>query len=247
MHSERFTHFPAPLIGEKPVQLLARIFPLSTPRNEHYVSTPLTSGPAKEYMGKEHPGLQTQELITYSLFTNSNFVDSVVRDFPDEDNAIVTLPYLLGKREGWGELEYNKFWMNYLTGTPPTRAREFNRHIKKGNLVQRRVFNDYTISHDVRLEEYEKFVKAYTSFIENDRLNPVSKILFMPGAEASLGGKVEKMLAEHLDIPREIVIFDREHPEYEAKVARIAPWLKDHPQIQGRGGERLVHLSSSTL
>lgn len=244
MSTERFTQFPRHREGDMPLHLWSRIYPsIPNPRSDTYISTPLTSGPAKNYMGKEHPNLDPQELTDFSLFLNSRLLDGVADNFPDDDSRL-TAPYQLGKINGWGELQYNKFWMNYIAGTPPQTARNFNRHVREKEIIKRRLLNDHTAPVEARLGEYKKLVEAYSSFVMEGELNPVSRMVFMPGHELSLGCTMERMLAAKLNISQEFVIFDSNHAEYQAKVGNQAPWLKDHPQIRGNGGERLVLFSS---
>jgi len=245
VNSERFTQFLEQKDGDTPLNLWERMYPaIPNPRSETYVSTPFTSGPAKAYIATKEPQLAVGEVTLRSMQANSKFLDDALSGFPSK-NKLLTIPYHIGKRDGWGEVDYNGFWMSYLSGISPREAAEFNDQAARRKVIQADVFNDHAAPTERRLEEYQKLVDAYGTFVEKIEINPVSEMVFVPGYEDSLGCTAEKLLAERLKIRQMFVVFDSAHHEYERKVEEGAPWLKGHPQIKENGGETLVFFAAS--
>lgn len=243
MRVERFTQFPNPRNGEAPVDLWKQMYPtVPIPRSETYISTPYTSGPAKQFLLITEPHLNHEQVTERARQANSDFLDSLMDHFSDANT--LTVPYHIGKREGWGELGYNTFWMHYISGASPDNAEQFEQYAGGQKIIDTHVFNDYAAPKHERLHQYKRLVNEYVDFV-GDAINPLSKIIFMPGYESSFGCAAEKILAEKLQISREFVIFDQNHHAYAEKIGEKAPWLENHPHIKQNGGGTFLSFASS--
>lgn len=226
---KEYTAFPESEGEISPADLYERMSKtFSIPRNEAYFSSPLTSGGAKRlYEGREDFSQQIPAIIRL----NGQFSETIARESEDLVMAYkFTLPHLIGSRQGWGEADYMRFWMYYLSGISVDEVKEFEDKLKKGELgIDTNIFNDYVASRAKRVKEYEKMVDSFVSFIKDQRLsiNPVSVMLCLPDYQLSVGCSSEVRLAKALKIPLQEVTFDKEHPGFRNRIAPIAQWLQE--------------------
>ncbi len=202
----------------------------SNPRNEAYFSSPLTSGGAKRlYEGREDFSQQIPAIIKL----NGEFSKLVAQESEDLVMAYrLTLPHLIGTRQGWKEADYMRFWMYYLSGATVEAIRSFEDKLRNGDLgVNAEVFNDYTAPRVNRIREYEKLVDSFASLLrqQNISINPVNQMLCLPDYQLSVGCSSEVRLAEALGIPLLEVTFDKSHPGFKNRITPIARWILEEP------------------
>ena len=118
------------------------------PRSEVYVSTPLTSGGAKRLsLGS----------VAETVQRNSRFVETVIVEaehlFAEER---LTLPHRIGTQKGWGEAEYLRYWMYYLSGVPAEKVGEFEAQVVSGKIIDSQIFNNHGGDKKERLVQYRK-------------------------------------------------------------------------------------------
>jgi len=210
---------------------------IPTPRSEVYVSTPLTSGGARRlFITMTDGSLSITEIISNTVQRNRHFVDTVIEEaetlFPEER---ITLPHRIGMRDGWGEVDYNRYWMYYLSGIRPDYAQTFEDVFSSNGIVDRTVFDNHAGERDRRLEEYKRLLQGFTRFIREEGMpiNPVSGIALMPDHQYSLGCSLERELGQFLGIPMREIYFDRNHPRFGNHVSQVAEWLlMDYGELQ---------------
>ena|SRR3989344_3082224 len=227
-----YTFFPESMTEISPLELyeiMATSFTL--PRNEAYFSSPLTSGGAKRLFEGMN---DLAEQIPAIIRLNSQVAEIIAHESEDLVVAYrVTLPHLVGHRQGWGEMDYLKFWIYYLSGIPVNKAKRFEQMIETGQPgIDINVFNDHNASRTERAMQYEKLVDGFVSFVKEQgvSLNPVNTVLCLPDYRLSLGCSSEVRLANALGIPLQEVIIDKDHPGFRKRIAPIAKWLQEEAE-----------------
>lgn len=227
-----YTFFPESMTEVSPLELyeiMAASF--TVPRNEAYFSSPLTSGGAKRlFEGRDDFAEQIPAIIRI----NSQVAEIIAHESEDLVVAYrVTLPHLVGHRQGWGEMDYLKFWIYYLSGIPVNEVKRFEQMIEAGQLgIDITVFNDHSASRAERTMQYEKLVDGFVGFVKGQGvpLNPVNTVLCLPDYRLSLGCSSEVRLANALGIPLQEVIIDKNHPGFRKRIAPIAEWLQEETE-----------------
>lgn len=229
----RYTTFPEGKERVAPIALYETVYPtIPTPRNEIYFSSPLTSGGAKRLFDKNN----ITENIPTIVRLNSTFAETVAQESEEVLTAErFTLPHHLGGQGGWKELDFLKFWMNYLSGIAPDHAKEFDKKGPAGVGVDPAIFNDYSLPRERRIEGYERLVDGFVGFIRDTDapINPVAGIVCLPDHQLSVGCSAETRLAKSLGIPTQEVSFDRDNPRYQ-KLEKLAPWLANETHSPSR-------------
>lgn len=209
-----------------PENLYAKMFgKFSRPRHEVYMSTPLTSGGARR-LSKT---LEKQRISLATIISlNGHFAHAISQEINVSfQKASVTLPHMIGFRKDWGELEYMKFWMYYISGLKLSHVKKFSNLLKNCNIIDRNVFNDYRKPKEQRAQEYQRLLNYFAGFLRMNRkfVNPISRIYMLPDHSLSLGCCFEKKLAVSLGVCVKEIFLDSSHPEFTDKIAQFAPWL----------------------
>lgn len=212
MQEKEFTTFPDSQIDSSPLTLYRTIHEtITAPRNETFFSHPITSSGVRDVIFSDD-SIPFENKIAATVEGNSKLARSIASLSSTQNHHRRTLPGQFGKREGWNEYEYNRFWFYYITGVDIRSAGQFEKMATHPRL-DNTLFNDYQGEKSQRYDEYLTYVNDYINFIKftNASINPVDKIIFLPDYERSLGCLMEKRLAKAFSIPTESVYIDAPH------------------------------------
>jgi hypothetical protein len=232
------TGFPVTAGYIKPRNLYRLMYPtFASPRNEIFYSTPLTSGGARKIFADDDGGLASIEKIQAIIELNGAFATYIASEIGDYFRQnVVTIPHRLGVRQQWGEFEFNRFWMYYITGVHPDTIEAFEESLTDPqHQINKDLFNDHSLNGRQRLIQYTKFTKYFLSFIQSpqyrDQINPVNQFIFIPGYKKSLGCTMELIIGKKLHIPSVEVIVNMAHARYDQEVKYIASWIRSEKPI----------------
>lgn len=238
------------------VELYEKLFPEIpfSPRNEIYLSRPMTSGGIKDLFLKIDGGISPQAMVIILELNNriAEFLTQELKPHLDDSREVI-LPRPLR----FGEFNGLSFWMYFLSGLKPKDAQRFDNLVREGKVVDFDLFNDHQAEKGERLKEYFKLAGKFLGSVKKNNLalNPISEMVLFPGYQQSLGCALEKELARELGIPTKEAIFDQTHPRFKTDIFQrlIRPliidedlWrrVKDHefpvPTIEGNGKNLIV-------
>lgn len=223
---DRYTIFP----NFTPEQTVQQVYAATqssffTPRDEVYISCPMTSGGYMRLLSHLFGTVPDDQIIQESLRQNSRFVKRVAPEIAEfyPTSRITMPPPIVGKKE----TEVNRFWLYYLSGISPHEAQKFEDYFSSIHTeVDKKTFDNPQMSHEKRSKEYNTLLKKFIQFVEgnNCNLNPVKSMVLMPDHQRSLGCNMERQLAQSLGATCKEVYFDQNHPRFSG-LNEVASWL----------------------
>lgn len=206
-----------------PTELYRQMHPLfSFPRNTIYIGAPVTSGLA--YRIIDEPAAHIPQVIELNRRLMVGLVNGIAQAAPHTFENIarstgpsVVLPHTIEGRLGNRELDINMFWTGFLTGVDSERFEVFSQEVQAGKVVALDVFNNHGASRERRWQEYERLAKMFFDFVTvtqtaENRVNPVSGIVFGPDRQQSLGCSLERLVGSLFGVPQFEMQFNTKHP-----------------------------------
>jgi len=175
---------------------------------EAYFCGPLTSAGAIRI--PNNPGIPFKQNAAVA----ETFRDALIPQLVAESAGLdvhLTVPSHVGVRShvreglGWGEGDYNFFWLMYLSGIDPASAQRFAAKDSTMNAIAN--INRKDRKRDEYKIIYQNLVDDFIAFATNTdgsvRLNKMAKMVTLPDSRCSFGSQMEMRLAHGLGIPVE--------------------------------------------
>ena len=240
----RLTTFPEPIGGyENPFDRYRRTRIPQNRRHEIYVSMPLTGGKARKYVEQTGEFPTEEDIFRATIDANLRAIDIVtphlLTQFPD---SRITLPHMLGaKQDGWRQVDYNTYWMMYLMGVPQA---EVYYLVSKMPTLSRLLVGATEIPASRRQQSYRVIRAEFSRAVRRNEipLNPVGRVLHLPGYQESHGATHEGELARRGKVMRHAVLFNKNHPDYIEHIEPQCPWYSEEEQIQNAQREGMFNL-----
>lgn len=236
------------------VDLYRNIYPeIPSPRNEVYLSRPMTSGSIKDLFFELARGIspQTMAIVLETNNRISEFIAQELRSYFNDKQLVFPRPLQFGEFNGIS------FWMYFLSGLNPKDAQWFDKLVREKKIVSFDLFNDHQAEKGERLKEYFELAGKFLGFVQKNNLslNPVSEMVLFPDHQQSLGCSLEREVAKSLGILTREAVFDQNHPRFQTSIFQqlIRPliideslWqhVKDYrfsiPTVSGNGENLIV-------
>lgn len=177
---------------------------------EVYFCGPLTSAGAIRSPDKSGNTFRRNVIVA------ETYRDALLMQLAEESQDLrlhLTVPGHIGVRDnfrfgtGWGEGQYNLFWLYYLSGIDPVSANRFGSSESTQKNIQ--AINNKQKKREEYRPAYQNMVDEFIRFVNNPnngaRLNKMSKIIALPDYKFSFGSQMEIRLAKGIGIPVEEV------------------------------------------
>ncbi len=223
VNTDRITSFPDS--HADPISFYAQIILPESRLNELYVSLPLSGGPAQRYVAARGEHASEAELHKKTVEANVRGIESIIPSlllhFPD---MLITLPYLLGNKKNWRQIDYNAFWTLWISGIPSEVAQGV---VEEVPTLCVSLNSGQEIPKAERRDTYRRIGEEFATVVSKRGIpvNPVGQMVHLPGHRESDGVTHEAGLASLLGIPKKEVFFNRRHPVFQRDVVPHAPWL----------------------
>ena len=173
-------------------------------RNITYLSGSLTSSGARRIARVVEQGLVYQENEKIMRFLS----DAIARQYP---GILLFLPSALGKIPGWKQFEYNFFWVIFISGLHKGIARQL--YSQAMNVLNIDLINNPKAEVSNRRTEYMRMIDFVASVKADRDIRPIISLIQSPDADVSLGGQMERRLAEVLEIPVYALVINTAHAD----------------------------------
>lgn len=220
---DRITSFPNS--HGDPISLYTEIVLPQSRLNELYISLPLSGGPAQRHVAARGEYTSEADLHQKTVEANVKGIESIIPSlllhFPD---MFITLPYLLGNKKNWRQIDYNAFWTLWISGIPSGAAQEV---VEEVPTLFTNLRSGQEIPKAKRRDTYRRIGEEFATVVgrKGIPINPVGQMVHLPGHRESDGATHEAGLANLLGIPKREVFFNRRHPVFQRDVVPHAPWL----------------------
>lgn len=203
---------------------------------EVYFCGPLTSAGAIRIPG--NPGSPFRQ----NTMVAEIFRDTLIPQLKEESRGMsvhLTIPGHIGVRDhfsegiGWGEGDYNVFWLFYLSGIDPVSARQFN--TRSSTKEEIGIINNKKLDRNQHKSAYQRMVDDFIAFVNDPstgcRMNKMSKIITLPDNQHSFGSQMEIRLAKGIGITVEEA---RVNPKWIREQQQL--WFNQHQQLNPLDG-----------
>ncbi len=223
--------------------------------NEVFFNMPITSSGARRLIPKDEKPSRNRiiEIALQNINVAQCLITAAAKYLPDY--AAIGSSVDFGLWEGWGEMEYMKYWFYHISGIGVSAAKKFEDDIKNREHINHTVMNDYAQCHHDREVLYEQLLHTFCQSIkDNDiKVNPVGRMIALPDAVNSLGCRTEIRLAQFLGINISILQLDTKHDKFENLECHII-WNKISevddtfliPKLE-HDGSKLIHFTKLSM